>query len=125
MKQGVSWRCPSVFHFKLSHLIPPSSPDAPPSPSTPTIPFLPSTHQQYLVEENGKGGKRDFGGICFLLFVASVNKQPPPSQEVFLHQFLHSPANCRSADGQHTKKKRFNTKTIKTTFEFSELREGR
>ena len=23
MKQGVSWRCPSVFHFKLSHLIPP------------------------------------------------------------------------------------------------------
>ena len=125
MKHGVSWRCPSVFHFKLSHLIPPSSFDAPPSPYTPTIPFLPSTHQQYLVEENGKGGKRDFGNICFLLFAASVNKQPPQSQEVFLHQFLHSPANCRSADGQHSKRNASTIKTIKKTFEFSEHKEGR
>ena len=92
---------------------------------TPTIPFLPSTHQQYLVEENGKGGKRDFGSICFLLFAASVNKQPPPSQEVFLHQFLHSPANCRSADGQHSKRNASTIKTIKKTFEFSEHKEGR
>ena len=74
MKHGVSWRCPSVFHFKLSHLIPLSSLDAPPSPSTPTIPFLPSTHQQYLVDEE-KGEKETLAifACCYLQPVLTNN----------------------------------------------------
>ena len=122
MKQAVSWRPPSVFHFKLSHLIPLSSLDAQPYSYYPLSSLHPST---ISCGGEWKRGKRDFGSICLLLFAASVNKQPPSSQEVFLHQFLHSPANCRSADGQHSKRNASTIKTIKKTFEFSEHKEGR
>ena len=67
MKHGVSWRCPSVFHFKLSHLIPPSSLDAPPFPSSPSVPL--SSLHPLTISCGGewKRGKRDFGSICCYL----------------------------------------------------------
>ena len=75
MKQGVSWRCPSVFHFKLSHLILLSSFDAPLPPLLLLSPFFPPPINNILWRRMDREEKETLAifAFCYLQPVLTNN----------------------------------------------------